>query len=53
MTIFNIIEPMEYPNKSLSSEPVVKIVAKKHRSRDKDEEKEREFIPVFMDDGNR
>jgi len=53
MEVFHTIRPNQYPNESVTAECSIKIVAKKDRSRRKDKETTREFIPVFMDDTNR
>jgi len=53
MAIFNIIEPITRPDEQMRGDVVVKKVAKKDISRKKEEQEWRNFVPVFMDCGNR
>ena len=53
MPVFNIIEASERPTEEMRGDVIVKKVAKKDISRETDEDDDRKFVPVFMDDMNR
>ena len=53
MPVFNIIEAMSKPTEEMRGDVIIKKVAKKNISRETNEDGWREFVPVFMDNGNR